>query len=41
MAKEKRSKLGLALEAFLREAVAHKRGEIALPNRIPGMKDKR
>ncbi|HWY63229.1 MAG TPA: hypothetical protein VNW15_15100 [Rhizomicrobium sp.] len=34
MAKEKRSKLGLALEASLREAVAHKRGEIALPTRV-------
>jgi hypothetical protein len=31
MAKEKRSKLGLTLEASMREAVAHKRDEIALP----------
>ena len=30
----KRTKLGLEIEAGLREAIAHARGEIALPTRI-------
>lgn len=31
---KKRSKLGLELDAAVREAIAHKRGEIALPSRL-------
>ena len=31
---KKRSKLGLALEAAVKEAIAHKRGEVALPSRV-------
>ena len=31
---KKRSKLGIELEAAVREAIAHKRGEIALPSRV-------
>jgi putative transcriptional regulator len=34
MEMKKRSKLGLELEAAVREAIAHKRGEIALPSRL-------
>ena len=32
--KKKRSKLGLELETAVREAIAHKRGGIALPSRV-------
>ena len=31
---EERTELGLGLESALREAIAHRRGEIALPTRI-------
>ena len=31
---KKRSKLGLELEAAVKEAIAHKRGEMALPSRV-------